>query len=468
MKLLVEIENLKVLENEPQIIAQVIERTPVPTFVINVDHKIIYWNTACENVTGISACEAVGTNKSWYPFYHEARPTMADLIIDNHIEDMKRLYAGKFRRSTIIEDTWEAEDYFPHFPGGGKWLAFSATVLKDKNGFIIGAMETLRDITQQKLFEAELKEKEHLLSQIIDGCPVPMFVIDDDHKVTHWNRACEAIIGTKSSEIVGTKDQWKGFYPEPRPILADLVLDNKLTEITEYYSDRWSASALIENGWEAIDHFPSFNDDDEKWLYFTAAPLQNQEGKIIGAVETLQDISKQKIYEKKLEFQANHDALTGIANRHLFMDRLNQAIAHATRDERLLSLLFIDLDNFKTVNDTLGHNVGDQLIQNTAKKIQSVIRKGDTVARFGGDEFVVLLFEPENEDYVTNIAQRISEEVATSYTHKDQIINAGSSIGIAMFPKDGHMAETLLMNSDRAMYQAKTSNKGGFSLFTKD
>ena len=145
------------------------------------------------------------------------------------------------------------------------------------------------------------------------------------------------------------------------------------------------------------------------------------------------------------------------------MDRLKQAIAHATRDKRLLSLLFIDLDNFKTVNDTLGHNVGDQLIQNTAKKIQSVIREGDTVARFGGDEFVVLLFEPENENYVTNVVQRISEEVATSYTHKDQILNVGSSIGIAMFPKDGHIAETLLMNSDRAMYQAKASNKGGFS-----
>ncbi|MBL4764471.1 MAG: PAS domain-containing protein [Colwellia sp.] len=105
-----------------------------------------------------------------------------------------------------------AKDYFPHFPGGGeKWLSFSTTALKDKDGFVIGAMETLRDIIQQKLFEVELKEKEHLLSQIIDGCSVPMFVIDDVHKVSHWNRACEAIIGTKSSEIVGTKDQWKDF-----------------------------------------------------------------------------------------------------------------------------------------------------------------------------------------------------------------------------------------------------------------
>ncbi|MBL4899405.1 MAG: diguanylate cyclase [Colwellia sp.] len=457
----VEKENLKISENEQQFLAQIIESTPVPTFVINTDHKIILWNAACENVTGVPACEAIDTNKPWYPFYPKERPTMADLIIDGRIEEMTTLYAGKFNDSTLAKDTWEAEDYFPNFPGGGKWLYFSATVLKDKDGVVIGAMETLRDITQQKLFETELKEKEHLLSQIIDGCPVPMFVIDDDHKVTHWNRACEAIIGTKSSDVVGTKEQWKGFYSEPRPVLADLVLDNKLSEVTEYYSKTWAPSALVENGWEATNHFPNFN-AGAKWLYFTAAPLQNKEGKIIGAVETLQDVTNQKEYEKKLEFQASHDALSGLANRNLLTDRLNQAIAHAARDKRLLALLFIDLDNFKTVNDTLGHNIGDQLIQETAKKIQSVIRTGDTVARFGGDEFVVLLFAPESKDYVNSVVQRISQEVAKSYSHEGQSLTVGSSIGIAMFPDDGHTAEALIMNSDRAMYRAKTSNKGGF------
>jgi diguanylate cyclase (GGDEF)-like protein/PAS domain S-box-containing protein len=466
-KLPVEIENLKRTKNEQRLLAQIIEKTPVPTFVINVEHKIIYWNTACENVTGVAASEAIGTNRPWYPFYHAERPTMADLIIDGRIEDMKSFYAGKYHRSTLVKDTWEAEDYFPHFPGGGRWLSFSATVLKDNDGIVIGAMETLRDITQQKLFEAELKEKEHLLTQIIDGCPVPMFVIDEDHKVTHWNRACEAIIGTKSSNVIGTKEQWKGFYSEPRPVLADLVLDNKLSEVTEYYSKSWAPSTLVENGWEATDHFPSFN-AGEKWLYFTAAPLKNQEGKTIGAVETLQDVTNQKKYEEKLEFQANHDALTGLANRNLLTDRLDQAIAHATRDNRLLSLLFIDLDNFKTINDTLGHNVGDQLIRETAEKIQSVIRAGDTVARFGGDEFVVLLCSPDNEDHVTDVVQRISQQVAASYSHQGQALHVGSSIGVAVFPEDGNTAEALMMNADRAMYQAKDLNKGGFCFFTQD
>jgi len=467
IKLSVEKKNLKVSEEEQQFLTQIIERSPVPTFVINIDHKIIFWNAACENVTGVRTCEAVGTNKAWHPFYSEERPTMADLIIDGCIDEMKSLYAGKFNCSTTAKNTWEAEDYFPRFPGGGKWLSFSATVLKDKDGLVIGAMETLRDITQQKLFEIELKEKEHLLSQVIDGCPVPMFVIDDDHKVTHWNRACEAIIGTKSSDVVGTKEQWKGFYPEPRPVLADLVLNHKLSEATKYYSKTWAPSTLIENAWEATDYFPNFS-TGEKWLYFTAAPLHNQEGKTIGAVETLQDITNQKEYEVKLEFQASHDALSGLANRNLLTDRLNQAIAHAARDKRQLALLFIDLDNFKTVNDTLGHNIGDQLIQETAKKIKSVIRTGDTVARFGGDEFVVLLFAPENEEYVSDVVQRILQEVATCYSHEGKTLNIGSSIGIAMFPEDGLTSEKLIMNSDRAMYRAKASNKGGFLFFEEE
>ena len=458
-------EDFQQFENGQQLLAQIIESTPLPTFVINTEHKIILWNPACENITGVLACEALGTSRAWYPFYHEARPTMADLIIDGRTDDMKRFYAGKYNCSSIVKDTWEAEDYFPHFPGGGRWLSFTATVLKDTDGVVIGAMETLRDITKQKLFEIELKEKEHLLSQVIDGCPVPMFVIDDNHKVTHWNRACEAIIGSKSSDVVGTTEQWKGFYTEPRPVLADLVLDNSLSELNEYYAKTWAPSTLVENGWEATGHFPTFS-TGEKWLYFTAAPLQNKEGRTIGAVETLQDVTAQKQYEQELEFQASHDALSGLANRNLLTDRLNQAIAHATRDKRRLALLFIDLDNFKTVNDTLGHTVGDQLIQATAKKIKKVIRTGDTVARFGGDEFVVLLFAPENEEYVSNVVQRISQEVATSYTHEDQVLTVGSSIGIAMFPEDGLTSEVLLKNSDSAMYEAKASNKGGFTFFT--
>ena len=458
---------MKQIEKGKGILSQIIESTPVPTFVIDAKHRIILWNHACEMITGARASDMIGRNRAWFPFYKYERPTMADLVLDGRLDDVKEYYKGKYQKSEVVEGAWEAEDFFPHFPDGGKWLAFTARVLKNDDGEVIGAVETLRDITKQKRYENSLKEKEQLLSEVIQGCPVPMFVINEDHCVTHWNKACEAIMGKKADEIVGTKDQWKAFYSEERPVLADLVLDNKLMELSEFYKGIWAASPLIEGGWEATDHFPSFS-AGAKWLYFTAAPLHNDKGEVVGAVETLQDVTNQKEYEAKLEFQASHDALTGLANRSLLTDRLKQAIGHAERDEKLLSLLFIDLDNFKTVNDTLGHNVGDQLIVQTGNKIANAIRTGDTVARLGGDEFVVLLFAPESEDHVTDIVQRIAEEVATSFHHDGQDLHVGCSIGVAMYPQDGEDVETLMMNADSAMYRAKSNNKGGFRFFTQD
>lgn len=458
---------MKQIEKGKGILSQIVESTPVPTFVIDPDHRIIHWNHACEIVTGAKASDMIGTDQAWFPFYKYERPTMANLVLDGRIDDVKEFYKGKYQKSEIVDGAWEAEDFFPHFPEGGKWLAFSARVLKDESGVIIGAIETLRDVTKQKRYENSLKEKEQLLSEVIEGCPVPMFVIDDSHVVTHWNKACESIIGTKAEEVVGSKDQWKAFYAEKRPVLADLVLDNKMSGLSEFYDGIWAASPLIEDGWEATDHFPNFK-AGAKWLYFTAAPLHNDKGDVVGAVETLQDVSNQKEYEAKLEFQANHDALTGLANRSLLTDRLKQAIGHAERDEKLLSLLFIDLDNFKTVNDTLGHNVGDQLIVETGNKIASAIRTGDTVARLGGDEFVVLLFAPESEDHVVDIVQRISDEVKTSFHHDGQELHVGCSIGVAMYPQDGTDSESLMMNADSAMYRAKGAGKGAFRFFTQD
>ncbi|WP_135077296.1 bifunctional diguanylate cyclase/phosphodiesterase [Terasakiella sp. SH-1] len=449
------------------VLSQIIESTPVPTFVIDTQHRIIHWNMACENVTGIRADKMIGTQKAWVAFYADERPTMADIVLDGNPDDIETFYSGKYHKSDVLDGVWEAEDFFPHFPDGGKWLSFSATILEDEEGRVIGAVETLRDITKQKNYEKSLKKNQKILSEVIDGCPVPMFVLNDEHQVTHWNKACESIIGTPADEVVGTKEQWKAFYDEERPVLADLVMNNSYDAISEFYKGIWAASPLIEEGWEATDYFPNFR-SGAKWLYFTAAPLRSDDGEIFGAVETLQDVSNQKQYEAKLEFQANHDALTGLANRTLLTDRIKQAIAHAERDNRLLSLLFIDLDNFKTINDTLGHNVGDQLICETAKKISNAVRTGDTVARLGGDEFVVLLFAPESEDHVTDIVQRLTEEVATSFCHNGQDLHVGCSVGVAMFPQDGGDVETLMKNADSAMYLAKATEKGSFCFFTQD
>jgi len=455
------------INGDKSLLAQIVSNSPIATFVIDAQHRVVLWNRACEIISGVPAAQMIGTAEAWKPFYPRERPVMADLIVDGHLGDVESHYAGKYRPSPILEGTWEAEDFFPHFPDGGKWLAFTATALKDENERIIGAIETLRDITAEKKAEAAWHESQHLLHEIIDASPVPMFVLNEHHEVTHWNRACEALNGTMAEDMVGSRAQWKTFYPQERPVLADLIIDGKVDEITEQYRSICKPSPLIANAWEATAHFPSFQ-SGPKWLYFTAAPLHGLDGRIVGAVETLQDVTSQKKYEKQLEHQANYDNLTGLANRNLLNNRLRQAIIQAKRNNFLLALLFLDLDNFKQVNDTLGHSVGDEVLQVFGQRITTAVRDVDTVARIAGDEYVVLLHAPQSIGQVTTIVRRLLQMASEKLKIHGRELYIGCSIGIALYPRDGDNPESLMKNADAAMYRAKLHDRGGFRYYTED
>lgn len=449
------------------LLSQIIHNSPVATFVIDIHHQVVHWNRACEILTGVPATEVVGTDRSWWPFYSEKRPSMADLLIEGRLHTVEQYYAGKYRPSPVLPDAWEAEDFFPGLPNGGKWVAFTATPLTDDEGRIIGAVETLRDITVEKRAESAWRETRHLLHAIIDGSPVPMFVLNEHHQVTHWNRACEALNGVTAAEMVGSRNQWQAFYAEERPVLADLVIDGAIDEIPERYKGRCNPSPLIAEAWEATGHFPSFQ-SGPKWLYFTAAPLHGMDGAIIGAVETLQDITAQKEYEQQLEYKANYDTLTGLANRNLLDNRVRQAIIQAQRHNHLLALLFIDLDNFKQVNDTMGHSAGDEVIRACGERISAVVRDIDTVARVAGDEYIVLLHAPHSIEQVTSITNRLIDQVGARLLVGDRELYIGCSVGIALYPRHGQDPETLMKNADAAMYRAKNRDKGGFRYYTED
>ncbi|WP_161629780.1 sensor domain-containing protein [Desulfogranum japonicum] len=449
------------------VINQVMDSSPVALFVLNMQHEIVYWNHACEVITGHSATDMTGTNEAWKAFYSQPRPVMADLIVDGKTEDIPTYYLGKIKRSPIQEDTWEAENFFDHFPGGGRWLAFSAKPLRDSNGQLIGAIETLRDITTEKQAFLDMEASQRMLQEVIDGSPVPMFVLDRKHRISHWNRACEAITGVMSEKVVGTGKQWKAFYEEKRPVLADLVMQGNTYEIPEYYQGGCQRSDVIKDAWESTAYFPHFP-SGPKWLYFTAAPLRDKDEQCIGAVETLQDVTAQKLYEQELAHQANHDSLTGLANRSLLDTLLKKEVVQAQRSETILAVLFIDLDNFKQINDTLGHSIGDRVIRLIGQRIAGSVRDVDTVARIGGDEYVVLLHEPESQLFITRAVHRILGAVQEKFSINNQPLHIGCSIGVAVYPKDGETASALMMYADVAMYKAKEKHKGGFCYFQSE
>ena len=172
--------------------------------------------------------------------------------------------------------------------------------------------------------------------------------------------------------------------------------------------------------------------------------------------------------QEKLKFQAEHDTLTGLPNRALFLDRLNQSIKHAQRHNEKVAVLFMDLDHFKEVNDSLGHDVGDELLKRVSNLVQNVIRISDTVARIGGDEFTVMIERIENNDVITNIIQKIMKTLKDPHILNEHVLYTSFSVGVAIYPDDGHNAEELLKNSDTAMYKAKSTGRNRYQFYTDD
>ena len=185
-------------------------------------------------------------------------------------------------------------------------------------------------------------------------------------------------------------------------------------------------------------------------------------------VGVLYDVTQIKRYQEDLEHQANYDTLTGLANRNLLNERTQQALIQARRHDQFLSLVFIDLDNFKLVNDSMGHGAGDELIANVGTRLQTCIRDGDTVARIGGDEFVLLLTNQNPGDSNLMVMQRIQQELVKPMLIRGQELVVTCSMGIARFPEDGEDSESLLANADAAMYRAKSNGRNNFQFYTKE
>ncbi len=277
-----------------QILSKIIDVSPIPTFVINKNHQVVCWNKAIEALSGIKSEDIVGTKEQWKAFYAENRPVMADLIVDGgHLGEAEKYYLGKCSDSSLIPDACEAEDFFPALGESGRWLHFTASPLRDTDNNIIGAIETLQDITARKVAE-------EMLSKIVNGSPIPMFVINQKHDVVYWNTAIEVLSGIKSEEIIGTKQQWRAFYNHDRPVMADLIIDSaSIDEIETYYHGRYLESTLIEGAYEGED-FSATLGTKGKWIHYTASPIKDKNGIVVGAIETIQDITQRKKAEKAL------------------------------------------------------------------------------------------------------------------------------------------------------------------------
>ncbi len=299
--------------------------------------------------------------------------------------------------------------------------------------------------------KAVMYEELKLGASIFDNSIEGITITDTNGTIVKVNKAFSAITGYRCEDVVGKN---------PR-----LLKSNR--HDSAFYKSMWDA--ILQNGkWEGeIWNRRKNGETYPEWLSISA--IQNFNGETEHYVAVFHDISEVKKSHEKLEYQAHHDALTGLPNRQLFHDRLSMALSRAIRHDIKLAVLFLDLDNFKIVNDTLGHRTGDLLLQGVAERLSKICREEDTVARLGGDEFIILMSDLNDPvENAARLARRIIEDLNRPFQLSENEYATNVSIGVTFFPEDGDSAEDLIKFADMAMYKAKNEGKNQFALFTDE
>lgn len=391
--------------------------------------RVIYWNAASERLYGISAEQALG------------KP-LEDLIIPDEM------------REAVIDavNNWIANDVaIPSSEltlkkGDGSLVNVFSSHVMLKN--ISGAPEMFCldvDLTQQK----QALEQVQLLSMAVEQSPVSVVITDAAGDIEYVNNSFERISGYAAHEVIGQN---------PR------LLQSGRTQ-KKVYQELWSC---ITNGKAWHGQLQNKRKDGQIiWENVHIAPVMNQQGAVHHYLAVKEDISLQKEQEQTILQQAHFDSLTKLPNRFLCLDRLSQSIIDAQRNDEKVAVIFIDLDDFKKINDSMGHDVGDLLLIDAATRLRSAVRTGDTVGRLGGDEFLVILgslrevkdIRPVAETMLTNFRQ------AFSVANRDIILTL--SAGVAIYPVDGATPAELLKNADSAMYFAKGQGRNTYSFFTE-
>ena len=289
-----------------------------------------------------------------------------------------------------------------------------------------------------------------LLQTLVDAVPDYLWVKDVDGPFVAANMALATDSGrAKAADMIGLTD----FDIHPR----DKAQEFHIAEQEVIHSGR------AETGLESVESV----DGLKRWFSTTKSPLRNERGEVVGVVGIGRDVTETKLAQDRTRFVADHDALTGFPNRALLMDRLNQSILFAQRYGRWLTVVFVDLDNFKLVNNTLGRDAGDQLLKTVAGRIRDCLKETDTVVRLGADEFAVLLTDlPGNMDVTMATLQELSTRVCQPARVNGHLLQVSSSIGLANYPNDGTDGEALLANAEAAMQRAKEMGRDNFQFYT--
>lgn len=416
------------LIKEKSLLRSIIDSTP--DFIFCKDDEGVYLrcNKAVEELFGAKEAEIVG--KTDFDF--------VDKTTAESFREQDKIMMDK-GQTNINEETVIYPD------GRRAILQTLKTPYKTASGEVLGLLGIARDITEQRKAEQEL----HIAGQVFAASNEGILVTDPDNNIIQVNPAFSEITGYNKEEVIGKN---------PR-ILSSGLQDHDFFHrfwTSLHASGSWSGE--IWNRRKSGEVYP-------QWLSISI--IKDSHGHIQQYIALMSDISKNKAAEERISWLAHHDVLTKLPNRALLQDRTHQALIAAERQQKKVALLFIDLDRFKFINDSLGHSIGDELLIEVAQRLLHEVREDDTVSRTGGDEFTVLLTNSD-EQGAAHVAEKLIEKISHPFVIKGHHLYVTLSIGISLFPDNGRDAQILNQKADTAMYRAKENGRNQYQFFTEE
>ncbi len=403
----------------------------LPDNIIRYDRKgvTVYVNPVLERTLGESATAMIGaTPREHHPDgSYEDYAQLLDVVLASG-------EAGELEKQHLDQN-------------GGEHLSQIRMVPEfDDDGEVVGVLAIGRDITETRRAEEKLRLAASVFTSTSEG----IIVSDTDNRILDVNEAFTRITGYTREEVIGENPSLLS-YGRQAP---------------EFYAEMWRT--LQQTGHWAGEIWNQRSDGEEYAVWLTISVVNDDQGKLSHYVAVFADITLIKEQERQLQRIAHHDALTGLPNRLLFLDRLKQAVAQARRSGGLLAVCYGDLDGFKPVNDRYGHEAGDNVLVTIGKRMQECVRVGDTVGRIGGDEFVILLMDLEGVEECRMVLTRLLNTIAQPIQLGGHSVSVSASLGVALFPQDDADPDLLLRHADQAMYQAKRGGKSSYRLFDPD
>jgi diguanylate cyclase (GGDEF)-like protein/PAS domain S-box-containing protein len=409
--------------------AEILDHINESVIVMDLAGYIIHWNKGAERMFGYSAAEAIGRNI----LFLYADEDAADE--DSSFHDVFLESGG---REMEVRRRKKSGELF--------WASLQLSLLRDAEGQPSGLIGYLSDITERVKAEETLR----LHARIFENSEEGIVITDAQQRIVSVNSAFCDILGYQAEEVIGQTP--RTFHSGRHDAKFYEEMWRQLNATGSWHGEIWDRR---KNG----EEFP---------LWASISVVRGPDGRVTHYFSIFADITERKRAEERIHYLAYYDALTGLPNRTLFFKLVDQALAEARRNRLHGALLFIDLNRFKPINDTLGHGVGDRLLQQVGARLRATLRNEDVVARLGGDEFVVALFDITRREHAGIVAQKLLAAFDTPFLVDGHELRLGGAIGISVYPQDGFDTETLLRLADIAMYRAKHGGQEGYMFYSQE